>query len=484
MPIIAVEEEDEDVFGTLVGPDVGLAVQVGPPADHLGAIVSIDEDEQDGDTFELCSIASSDQLNISIGNSNSSRHRNTSKCSSSMMNSPITAEEESEGSDMFELCSITSQASLSQNDLLNVSIGKSSSSRHKILKRSGSRSDPLNRSIGSSTSSIRKEKETVVVPKTEDISVKYFIDYSSNIGKGTNTIVRKCIERSTGNRYAVKSVRRSDKLEYEHMRTEANLLASLDHPSIIKIYDTYEDEKCLHMIMEICKGGELFDHVMAKTRSKEGHYSEETAAVIVHRVVDAVSYIHECNIVHRDLKLENILFKSKLNNKKKDNRCTEVRVIDFGLSRKYNTHHRLGSLKKLSSFVGTKYYVAPEVLNHSYTHAADLWSIGVLAYALLSAQAPFVGRDDQEIYDKITHCDSTGVEFPSPDWDHVTAEAKDFIRSLLVKDAATRPTACELLEHPWIINAGLWKKEIDTSAKAKSKMSVFGKIFRFREKNK
>lgn len=325
-----------------------------------------------------------------------------------------------------------------------------------------------------------------VVPKTESIDKKYFVDYSREIGRGTKTIVRKCIDRNTGNRYAVKSVRRTDVEEYQHMRTEANLLTALNHPSIIKIYDTYEDEKFLHMVVEICKGGELYDHVVSPQKSKKNGTdvlncrSEEVAAVIVRRVVDAVAYLHEHNIVHRDLKLENLLFKTSPNKNKQS--LTDVRVIDFGLSRRYNTHHRFGSLQKLTSFVGTKFYVAPEVLNHSYTHAVDVWSIGVLAYALLSAKAPFTGRNDQELFDKIQHCDGE-LKFPSPDFDNVSELAKDFIRQLLVKDEASRPTASDLLSHPWMLKASKWKSEIDAGTSIGAKPSLLKKLFGRRKKS-
>lgn len=353
-----------------------------------------------------------------------------------------------------------------------------------IVRRTPS-SVQLNRSVHSTGA--KQLDDIVVYPKTdESIDAKYFIDYSREIGRGTKTIVRKCIERSTGNRYAVKSVKRSDGSEYEHMRTEANLLTALNHPSIIQIYDTYEDDKYLHMVVEICKGGELYDHVVKpanckkKNGSNQGQVSscpsEEVVAIIVRRVVDAVAYLHDHNIIHRDLKLENLLFKSKPNAKNQQS-LTEIRIIDFGLSRRYNTHHRFSSLPKLSSFVGTKIYVAPEVLNHSYTHAVDLWSVGVLAYALLSAKAPFMGRNDQELFDKIQHCGQE-LKFPSPDFDKVSDEAKDFIRSLLVNDEANRPTACELLNHRWMVKADRWKDEIDAAATAGGKSSsVFKKLF-------
>ncbi len=219
----------------------------------------------------------------------------------------------------FELCSLPSYV-----DPLNLSMNRS---RRSLDRSRGSALDRSRGSMGKGLSSSRHRygnarigidhsqhsigskrlAEVVVVPKKENIDTKYFVDHSREIGRGTNTIVRKCICRATGNRYAVKSVRKSDTEEYENMRKEANLLTALDHPSIIKIYDTFEDDKHLHMVVEICKGGELFDHVVRPSKNKKGVElncpEEKVAAVIVRQVVDAVAYLHEHNIVHRDLKV-------------------------------------------------------------------------------------------------------------------------------------------------------------------------------------
>lgn len=132
----------------------------------------------------------------------------------------------------------------------------------------------------------------------------------------------------------------------------------------------------------------------------------------------------------------------------------------------------------MSSYVGTKYYVAPEVLNHSYTHAADIWSIGILAFALLSAKCPFQGRDDQELFHQIRHCDETGVKFPSEDWEDVSEDAKNFIRGILVKNEAARPTASQLLAHPWMIKARHWQAEMNEAAASKQKRSIFKRVLR------
>jgi len=540
MPAIVIEEDYDDEISRLLS-----GIQPAKSSPSLSARTPPQEEKNDnGDKLSelhsslndlqrslsnlqlsLGSLSNPDQLNLSLGasTSSSSRRNNTqgpTKVSEqknvistsiapvirldkledrlNKIEAGLKDDGEASYDSTFELCSLPSCV-----DPLNASMNRS---RRSLDKSRGSALDRSRGSLGKSLSSSRHRygnarigidhsqhsigskrlAEVVVVPKKESIDTKYFVDHSREIGRGTNTIVRKCICRATGNRYAVKSVRKSDTEEYENMRKEANLLTALDHPSIIKIYDTFEDDKHLHMVVEICKGGELFDHIVRPSKNKKGVElncpEEKVAAVIVRQVVDAVAYLHEHDIVHRDLKLENLLFKQKPNDKKLSS-LTDVRVIDFGLSRRYNTHHRFASLPKLTSFVGTKLYVAPEVLNKSYTHAVDLWSVGVLAYALLSAKAPFMGRNDQELFDKIQHCGDE-LKFPSPDFDNVSETAKDFIRLLLVKDEERRPLASDLLSHPWMIQAIRWKAEIDSAAPT-SRPSPFKKLFgRFGKKNK
>jgi hypothetical protein len=348
MPIIAIEEDYDEVSRILNDvPNVKSFATISietvpkePEDDYCRAGKYELEQEKHGNDFcALHNVASlsnppSDQLNVLLDNTNPS---NASQL-------VVKDEDASEGGDSnagvdslgstFELCSITSYAdplslSISRSRRsLDRSIGNSTSSRKRyvVIRKASSGHLQLNKSIGSSTSSNRNRKvrcssinqstystgskkltEVIVVPKTESIDKKYFVDYSREIGRGTQTIVRKCIERSTGNRFAVKSVRRADIDEYEHMRTEANLLTALNHPSIIQIYDTFEDDKYLHMVVEICKGGELYDYIVKPSR-KDGKKvincpSEDVAAVIVRRVVDAIAYLHDHNIVHRDLKV-------------------------------------------------------------------------------------------------------------------------------------------------------------------------------------
>uniref|UniRef100_A0A7S4ARL9 Protein kinase domain-containing protein n=1 Tax=Pseudo-nitzschia australis TaxID=44445 RepID=A0A7S4ARL9_9STRA len=316
MPVIAIEEDDLDEVSRLLSevpvPDIicPTTISIGPPStedtkednhhrqannEDLGGNNQYDANDDDDDdaesfnsnsTFELCSISSYE--NLADYNKNNNNNNDSLNLS-------------------------ISRSGRSTGKSLSKSIGNSSSSRNRyvIVRRTPS-SVQLNRSVHSTGA--KQLDDIVVYPKTdESIDAKYFIDYSREIGRGTKTIVRKCIERSTGNRYAVKSVKRSDGSEYEHMRTEANLLTALNHPSIIQIYDTYEDDKYLHMVVEICKGGELYDHVVKpanckkKNGSNQGQVSscpsEEVVAIIVRRVVDAVAYLHDHNIIHRDLKV-------------------------------------------------------------------------------------------------------------------------------------------------------------------------------------
>jgi calcium-dependent protein kinase len=302
-----------------------------------------------------------------------------------------------------------------------------------------------------------------ITPKKQQqrIEHKYHIEFIRNpYGHGRKTIVRKCIERKTGKRFAVKTVRKKDKEEYRQLIKEANFLKELDHPTIVKIKDLYENENYLHMVVDRCNGGDLYDRVVGKAQgNKRMQYDESEAATIVRKVVDAVAYLHANDIAHRDLTLENIMFQRKQGKQASE---FDVRLVDFGLSKKMKPDKNGGAMPKSTTFVGTNYYIAPEVLQRGHTNACDIWSIGVLTYALISTKPPFGGTTDEEIYYNILHCDETGVQFPSPEWDGVSENAKDFIRDLLKKDETQRPTAAQLTTHPWL-ESSLFEKSAASS---------------------
>ena len=198
----------------------------------------------------------------------------------------------------------------------------------------------------------------MITDALEDVRVKYFIN-PKEIGHGHYGVVRKCMNRETKDWFAIKSIRKSKVGKIEVLKREVEILREVHHPHIVTLVDIYEDTKYLHLITELCTGGELFDRIIAKTQSEEGHFSEHDAADLVRSTLDAIAYCHdEKQIVHRDLKPENFLFKTEAED-------SQIKIIDFGLSR----HDDANGVMKTK--VGTPYYVAPEVLAREYTKSCD-----------------------------------------------------------------------------------------------------------------
>lgn len=275
----------------------------------------------------------------------------------------------------------------------------------------------------------------MITDTLSDVRVKYHIN-PKEIGHGHYGVVRKCMDRETKKWYAIKSIRKSKVGKVDVLKREVALLKECDHPNIIELVEVHEDQKYLHLITELCTGGELFDRIIEKTQSDEGHFSERDAANLVRCILDAIAYCHDKKgIVHRDLKPENFLFSSR-------DEDAVIKIIDFGLSRHDDMQKGIMNTK-----VGTPYYVAPEVLNREYTKSCDIWSIGVITYILLCGYPPFYGDTDNQIFDSVR----TGrFDFPSPDWDGISDSAKDFICSLLKRDPSKRLSAANALEHTWI----------------------------------
>ena len=200
----------------------------------------------------------------------------------------------------------------------------------------------------------------MITDALEDVRVKYHIN-PKEIGHGHYGIVRKCMDRETKDWFAIKSIRKSKVGKIEVLKREVEILREVRHPHIVTLVDIYEDTKYLHLITELCTGGELFDRIITKTQSEEGHFSEHDAADLVRSTLDAIAYCHdEKQIVHRDLKPENFLFKTEAED-------SQIKIIDFGLSR----HDDANGVMKTK--VGTPYYVAPEVLAREYTKSCDMW---------------------------------------------------------------------------------------------------------------
>uniref|UniRef100_A0A0D9VUB8 Protein kinase domain-containing protein n=1 Tax=Leersia perrieri TaxID=77586 RepID=A0A0D9VUB8_9ORYZ len=217
----------------------------------------------------------------------------------------------------------------------------------------------------------------------------------------------------------------------EDVRREVRILSSLaGHSNLVQFYDAFEDEENVYIVMELCKGGELLDRILARG----GKYSEGDAKVVIRQILSVASFCHLQGVVHRDLKPENFLFSSKDEN-------SAMKAIDFGLSDFVKPDERLNDI------VGSAYYVAPEVLHRSYGTEADMWSIGVIVYILLCGSRPFWARTESGIFRAVLKADPSFEEAP---WPTLSAEAKDFVRRLLNKDYRKRMTAAQALCHPWI----------------------------------
>jgi len=294
-------------------------------------------------------------------------------------------------------------------------------------------------SLGDAKINSRRDLQTnpvIITDHLSDVRIKYHIQ-PKEIGHGHYGVVRKCMDRQTKAWYAIKSIRKSKVGRVDVLRREVSLLKECDHPNIIKLHEVHEDQKYLHLITELCTGGELFDAIIAKTQSAEGHFSERDAAALVRCILDAIAYCHNKAIVHRDLKPENFLFSTN------DEKTAVIKIIDFGLSR----HDCDVSMGVMNTKVGTPYYVAPEVLNREYTKSCDIWSIGVITYILLCGYPPFYGDTDNQIFDAVK---KARFDFPSPDWDGISLSAKEFISTLLQPIPSKRPTAAQAMEHQWM----------------------------------
>ncbi|CAK9164819.1 unnamed protein product [Ilex paraguariensis] len=219
----------------------------------------------------------------------------------------------------------------------------------------------------------------------------------------------------------------------EDVRREVKILRALTgHKNLVQFYDVYEDDDNVHIVMELCKGGELLDRIL----SRGGKYSEEDAKAVMVQILSVVAYCHLQGVVHRDLKPENFLFTSK-------DEHSPLKAIDFGLSDYVKPDERLNDI------VGSAYYVAPEVLHRSYGTEADMWSIGVIAYILLCGSRPFWARTESGIFRAVLKADPSFDEAP---WPSLSSHAVDFVKGLVNKDYRKRLTAAQALNHPWLAN--------------------------------
>ena len=282
--------------------------------------------------------------------------------------------------------------------------------------------------------SIRFGKETFV-GKLDGVFLDNY-DVIRQLGKGGYGKVYEVKNKKTGEIRACKHLSKLNIKNLEKFEREINILIKTDHPHIIKLYEIFESQRSLYLIMEECKGGEVFDKIIEHIQSKQ-MYSEKDAANMFQQVMSSIEYCHNKGICHRDLKPENLLYLNAGN--EKDN---PIKVIDFGLSQIFID-------RKLKTKVGTAYYVAPEILKGDYTEKCDIWSAGVILYIFLSGDPPFNDPNDSAIYSKISQMK---FSFPEKKWQNISKEAKDLIVHMLAPEKE-RYNAKQVLAHPWFKNA-------------------------------
>jgi len=282
------------------------------------------------------------------------------------------------------------------------------------------------------------------IANPKDIKSCYKLD--REVGRGSFGSVVKGYSRVTNAVRAIKCVSKQRMLGKEHhLDKEIEILKNVDHPNVIKLYELFEDSDNIYMVMEMCFGGALVDHVR-----KGGHLDEGQGAKIMLQLLRAVFYLHGNQICHRDIKPANCL----LVNKGTVN-SNFLKLSDLGLACRFKPG------QVLKSAVGTLTYMAPEVLEKSYDCNCDLWSCGVLLFKILSGYEPFVGKSDEETREKIA---SGKVTFSPSEWVHATEDAMSLVQGLLRVNVNDRFTVAKALNHPW-----MKKKAIEAASVAVDK---------------
>ena len=226
-----------------------------------------------------------------------------------------------------------------------------------------------------------------------------------------------------------------DLLTDSEIMDEIEILKNLDHPDIVRIMEFYNTESSYYIINEFCPGGELYDQI-------NNVFSETQIAVMFRQILSGLAYLHSNNIVHRDLKLENILIKEVEKSKETNEDLYVLKIIDFGTAKIFDKNKN----KQARAIVGSSYYIAPEVLNKKYSFECDLWSAGVILYMFIVGHAPFDGKSDREIMEKVKKGDYLKNE---ERWLNSSKEVRDLINKLLKYKPEERLTAFEALKHPW-----------------------------------
>ncbi|XP_015180382.1 PREDICTED: calcium/calmodulin-dependent protein kinase type II alpha chain isoform X8 [Polistes dominula] len=258
-------------------------------------------------------------------------------------------------------------------------------------------------------------------------------DLKEELGKGAFSVVRRCVQKSSGQEFAAKIIntKKLSARDFQKLEREARICRKLQHPNIVRLHDSIQEENYHYLVFDLVTGGELFEDIVARE-----FYSEADASHCIQQILESVHHCHHNGVVHRDLKPENLLLASKA-------KGAAVKLADFGLAIEVS-----GESQAWYGFAGTPGYLSPEVLKKEpYGKPVDIWACGVILYILLVGYPPFWDDDQHRLYAQIK---AGSYDYPSPEWDTVTPEAKNLINQMLTVNPSKRITANEALKHPWI----------------------------------
>lgn len=299
-------------------------------------------------------------------------------------------------------------------------------------------------------------------PTGHNIHEKY--TFGKELGRGEFGITYHCFDIKTGEKYACKTISKSklkSEIDVEDVRREVEIMRHLPkHPNIVSFREAYEDRDAVHLVMELCEGGELFDRIISK-----GHYSERAAAMVTKTILEIVKVCHDHGVIHRDLKPENFLFADA-------SESSQLKAIDFGLSIFFEPGQRFREI------VGSPYYMAPEILRRNYGPEVDVWSTGVILYILLCGVPPFWAETEEGIAHAIVRGE---IDFARDPWPKVSEEGKDIVKKMLDQNPYNRLTVEEVLENPWIQNASD-VPNISLGENVRTKIKQFSLMNRFKKK--
>lgn len=258
------------------------------------------------------------------------------------------------------------------------------------------------------------------------------------LGEGSFATVFRGCNKSTGFERAIKVCSKSGNKNRVMFLEEIHIMKHVDHPNIIKYYESFQDTKYIYIVMQICKGPEVFD-LIATT----GHLTEMVTAKLMQQVFRAVTYMHSAHVIHRDLKTENFM----LYNDDCEDEDNTIKILDFGLAALYEIDAETGEAEMLTRKCGAPFYVAPQVIAGSYNYMADVWSCGVLMYTMLAGYPPFFGESDADVLAKVR---LGNYHFNQADFKSITKDAKDLMRGLMKINPCDRLDSMQALDHPWM----------------------------------